>query len=54
MFKISREVVESFSNLGNIHKEIYMSWQKAMAQFNQYQIFYGYIKGSFYHHELIY
>ena len=47
MFKISREVVESFSNLGNIHKEIYMSWKKALTQFNQYQYFsdYGYIKG---------
>ena len=39
MFKISREVVESFSNLGNIHQEIYMSWKKALTQFNQYQYF---------------
>ena len=36
-----------FSDLGNIHKEIYISWKKALGQFNKYQDFsdYGYIKG---------
>ena len=47
MFKISRDVVESFSELGKIHKEIYDSWKTALEQFNKYQEFsdYGYIKG---------
>ena len=47
MFKISREVVESFADLGNIHKEIFISWKEALDQFNRYQEFsdYGYIKG---------
>ena len=48
MFKISREV-ESFADLGNIHKEIFISWKDALDQFNRYQEFsdYGYIKGGF-------
>ena len=46
MFKISREVVEGFSNLGEIHKEIFNSWEVILKQFNRYQNFgdYGYIK----------
>ena len=51
MFKISREVVESFADLGNIHKEIFISWKDALDQFNRYQEFsdYGYIKEGFSH-----
>ena len=46
MFKISRSVVTEFSELGEIHKEIYESWQNALIKYNKYQKFsdYGYVK----------
>ena len=46
MFEISRSVITEFSNLGEIHKEIYNSWYDALIKYNKYQKFsdYGYIK----------
>ena len=46
MFEISRNVVEDFSKLGEIHNEIYLSWRNSLIKFNNYQKFsdYGYIK----------
>ena len=46
MLQISREVVESFSTLGKIHKQIFQSWELSLKRFSQYQKFgdYGYIK----------
>ncbi len=45
MFEIARDVVESFSEQGNIHKRIYLSWLDSLNKFNKYQLFsdYGYI-----------
>ncbi len=45
MLEISRNVVEGFSDLGEIHKEIYNSWQTSLEKFNKIQPFsdYGYI-----------
>ena len=47
MFKISNEVVRSFSELGDVHRRIYNSWKQSLEQFNKYQSFaeYGYLKG---------
>ena len=46
MFKISRSVIIEFSELVEIHKEIYKSWQISLIEYNKYQKFsdYGYIK----------
>ena len=46
MFKISRSVITEFSELGEIHKEIYNSWQNSLIKYNKFQKFsdYGYIK----------
>ncbi len=46
MFKISRDIITNFSELGEIHKKIYSSWQNSLTQFNNYQKFsdYGYIR----------
>ena len=46
MFKISRSVITEFSELGEIHKEIYKSWQNSLIKYNKFQKFsdYGYIK----------
>ena len=46
MFKISRSVITEFSELGEIHKEIYNSWYDSLKKYNNYQKFsdYGYIK----------
>ena len=46
MFEISRSVIVEFSNLGEIHKEIYNSWYDSLKKYNNYQKFsdYGYIK----------
>ena len=46
MFEISSSVIIEFSNLGEIHKEIYNSWYDSLKKYNNYQKFsdYGYIK----------
>ena len=46
MFEISSSVIIEFSNLGEIHKEIYNSWYASLKKYNNYQKFsdYGYIK----------
>ena len=46
MFKISRDIIKNFSELGEIHRKIYSSWQNSLTQFNNYQKFsdYGYIR----------
>ena len=46
MFEISSSVIMEFSNLGEIHKEIYKSCQNSLIKYNKYQKFsdYGYIK----------
>ena len=46
MFEISSSVIIEFSNLGEIHKEIYNSWHNSLKKYNNYQKFsdYGYIK----------
>ncbi len=46
MFDISRSIIEDFSDMGKIHKDIYDSWRTSLIQFNSYQSFsdYGYIK----------
>ncbi len=45
MFKIANKVVFNFSKYGDIHKEIYTSWKKALTKFDKMQGFadYGYI-----------
>ena len=46
MFEISREVVENFSKLGDVHKEIYLSWLDSLKKFDKFQLYsdYGYLK----------
>ena len=46
MFEISSSVIIEFSNLGEIHKEIYNSWYNSLKKYNNYQKFsdYGYVK----------
>ena len=45
MFIISKKIVSEFAELGDIHRKIYDSWNKALIKFNRYQTFsdYGFI-----------
>ena len=46
MLHVSKDIVEEFSELGDIHKRIYESWKENLTNFNNYQTYsdYGFIK----------